>query len=231
MLKNKIMTNEVENQILVLGDSHADLYFNELKKKLFPNLLIRCVGGATTQGLVNPNSKTNALSRFKKSLEAFGKITSHCIILLGEVDCGFVIWYRQQKYNDSIKNQFNRSLNNYFEFIENDLLHFYQRKNIIICGVVPPTIKDNIDKRFLNGARSQVKASLIERTKLTKTYNEKLLNYTKKNQMNYVSIFDDVISKKDGLIDEYYLNDNKYDHHLSASKCTDLWFKKLKRIF
>ena len=35
--------------------------------------------------------------------------------------------------------------------------------------------------------------------------------------MNYVSIFDDVISKKDGLIDEYYLNDNKYDHHLSAS--------------
>ena len=224
------MTNEIENQILVLGDSHADIYFNELKK-LFPNLIIRAVGGATTQGLVNPNSKTDALCQFKKSLKDFGKITSHCIILLGEVDCGFVIWYRQQKYNDTIKNQFNRSLNNYFEFIENNLLNFYPRKNIIICGVVPPTIKDNTDKRFLNGARSQVNASLISRTKLTKKYNEKLLNYAKKNQMNYISIFDDVISKKDGLIDEYYLNDNKYDHHLSASKCTDLWFKKLKRIF
>ena len=142
------MTNEIENQILVLGDSHADIYFNELKKKLFPNLIIRAVGGATTQGLVNPNSKTDALGEFKKSLKDFGKITSHCIILLGEVDCGFVIWYRQQKYNDSIKNQFNRSLNNYFEFIENDLLNL-SKKNIIICGVVHLLSKIILIKNFL----------------------------------------------------------------------------------
>ena len=225
------MTNKIENQILVLGDSHAREFFIELKKELIPNLIIRAVGGATTQGLVNPNTKTNALIKFKKSLEDFGKVTSHCIINVGEVDCGFVIWYRQQKYNDSIKNQFNRSLNNYFEFIENNLLNFYPRKNIIICGVIPPTIKDNTDKKFLAGARSEVKASQIERTKLTKKYNEKLLNYAKQNQLNYISIFDDVISKKDALINDYYLNDNKFDHHLSASKCADLWFKKLKPIF
>ena len=70
----------------------------------------------------------------------------------------------------------------------------------------------------------------LETKFLTTSFSE-ALNYAKQNQLNYISIFDDVISKKDALINDYYLNDNKFDHHLSASKCADLWFKKLKPIF
>lgn len=224
------MINKFENQILVLGDSHAELYFKELKKNFYPNIVLKTVMGATTQGLLNPNSRTNALNKFKESLRDFGNITSHCIILIGEVDCGFVIWYRKKKYKDSIENQLNRSLNNYFQLIETNLLSYYSRQNIIICGVVPPTIKDNTDKKFLNGARAEVDASLLQRTNLTKIYNEKLLYYSTQNGLNYISIFEDVISKENGLVNDFYRHQNKYNHHLSPAKCADIWWKKLKPI-
>ena len=84
--------------ILVLGDSHSNVF--NLSKKDF---LVEFIGGATAQGSVNPNSKTNSLNIFTEKLKTLdlSKI-SNVIIMLGEVDCGFVIWYRHKKHNISI---------------------------------------------------------------------------------------------------------------------------------
>lgn len=49
--------------------------------------------------------------------------------MLGEVDCGFVIWVRSKKYNISIDNQINESITNLFNFIKNEVLNKYSKEN------------------------------------------------------------------------------------------------------
>jgi hypothetical protein len=53
-------------KILVLGDSHSEVfnYCNTKQQNIFFEVVI--VGGATSQGSVNPNSNTNALNIFKE---------------------------------------------------------------------------------------------------------------------------------------------------------------------
>ena len=70
--------------------------------------------------------------------------------MLGEVDCGFVIWVKSKRYNISIDDQINVSVNNLFTFVDNIIATTnYTNKDIIICGSILPTIKDNTDKKFL----------------------------------------------------------------------------------
>ena len=102
-------------KILILGDSHAREYFTVLKDSF--SLEIVWVSGATTQGLVNPNSKTNALNIFENALLRYGFISEICLVMLGEVDCGYLIWYRKENHQESLEFQINRSLNNYFDFL------------------------------------------------------------------------------------------------------------------
>ena len=81
--------------IHILGDSHA-VYFKAAAEagRLGRRRASYCiVPGATAAGMRNPNSMTDALSRFRASLAWTGPRTLH-VIQLGEVDCGFVIWLR-----------------------------------------------------------------------------------------------------------------------------------------
>ena len=100
--------------------------------------------------------------------------------MLGEVDCGFVIWYRKKKYNDSIKSQLERSSNNYFQFLKQEVEKYFPSENILVCCVVPLTIQENTDKSFLKGARTEVTETQLERAKLTETYNHYLSKICRK---------------------------------------------------
>ncbi len=220
-------------EFLVLGDSHAGVFKN-VKAKFnkagsIEEIIFRpkIVPGVTAQGLVNPNAKTHSIDIFKDILKQYANQASKCLMMLGEVDCGFVIWYRVDKYNDSLDNQVNRSINNYFEFIDTEVRRYFQPKDILICGVSPPVIMDNSDKNFLMGARSEVTASLEQRTILTKEYNNMLCSYSKERQYNYISIFDKVISSDTGLVSQEYLRENPSDHHLSTEKTLPLWLYEI----
>ncbi len=93
-------------KILVLGDSHCDIfrYCNIKQNDIYFD--VHNVGGATAQGSVNPNSNTNALNIFRNKIHKINKTDyKYVIINLGEVDCGFVIWYRKKKYNISTEEQ------------------------------------------------------------------------------------------------------------------------------
>ena len=68
----------------------------------------------------------------------------------------------KKKYNDCIKSQLERSLNNYFQFLKQEVERYFPSENILVCCVVPPTIQDNTDKRFLKGARTEVTATQLE---------------------------------------------------------------------
>ena len=122
----------------MIGDSHASIFNNkQLKKSLSHlNLSVCWVGGATVSGLESPNSKTQALPLFT---EAYEKCTpDYVIVLIGEVDTGFVMWWRAEKYDKPIEDM----LDNSVEFYSKLLQQFKGRDKTIAISTPLPTIND-----------------------------------------------------------------------------------------
>ena len=215
-------------KILCCGDSHTDI-FNYCRKKTNDYIFDICiVGGATAQGAVNPNSKTDALNIFLRKIK--NTDADKILIMLGEVDCGFVIWVRSKRYNISVDDQINCSINNLFTFINNIIAtKKYTNKDIIVCGSVLPTIKDSTNKRILNGARCEVDISQFERSKKTLEYNNLLKKKCDTYGYNYIEITDSTIGD-DGIVKNEFLNINPADHHLDNEKTYKLWLSELKNI-
>lgn len=214
---------------LVFGDSHTEVFkYANSKQDLF-KFDVCTVQGASAQGVVNPNSKTDALKifsnvLFKVDIKKYKKF----MIMLGEVDCGFVIWVRSKKYNISVDSQINTCVVNLFDFLKNIVELQFDKNDIIVIGSIIPTIKDNTDKRFLNGARKEVEANLKERTEKTLEYNYKLKNECNKNGYKYIDITDDIYHNNN--LNEKYLNKDPYNHHLDNEKTYNLWISKLKNL-
>jgi hypothetical protein len=218
-------------QILVLGDSHSEIFNYCNKKQERINFEVVVVCGATAQGSVNPNNTTNSLSIFKDKLNNIKPNEfKYLIVNLGEVDCGFVIWYRKQKYNISIEEQLNLTTDNLFNFIKLEILPHFESSQIIINGSVLPTIKDNTNKKYLAGARSEVNASQIDRTVLTIKYNNILQNGSCKNGYNYMDITNYILNNETEVVDTTFLNKNLYDHHLDNENTYNLWLAELYKI-
>jgi len=218
-------------KILVLGDSHSEIfnYCNTKQTKIFFEVIV--VGGATAQGSVNPNSITNALNIFTEKLNNIKPHDFEYIIInLGEVDCGFLIWYRKDKYNISVESQLKTTTDNLFNFINLKILPNFESSKIIINGSVLPTIKDNTDKNYLTGARSVVKTSQIDRTMLTIKYNNMLKNYSFVNGYNYMDITDPILDNETKVVKTEFLNKNIYDHHLDNENTYNLWLNELYKI-
>lgn len=210
---------------LVLGDSHAEV-FNHANTRLRGDPFdVRAIGGATAQGAVNPNSKTDAMRFFEDYISQRHRHHKYCIVMLGEVDCGFVIWYYHEKYGTPLRAQFNRSVGNFFEFVDRVVSLYYAPQDVYICGVVPPTIMDNADKRYLTGARSQISASRVDRTRLTELYNRKLARESRRRRMKFISIFSKTV--RGGSVADEFLNEDPFDHHLSPEKTYQLWLDEL----
>lgn len=217
-----------DKQLMCIGDSHIEV-FNYIKKNnLIPGykIEVKSVGGATAQGMVNPNSKTKALLIFKKYLEKINR-QSWILIQLGEVDCGFVIWYRAEKYGLTIEKQMETSLTNYFSFLKD--LRSKGFKNIVILGAILPTIKDNQDWGKVANLRKEIKATLKERTCLTLRYNSYLKKFALQMKFHYIDITNYILNKKTGVINEIYLNEINTDHHLSNKLTAKLWINELRK--
>jgi hypothetical protein len=215
--------------IIVCGDSHSEVFqVCNLHQSLF-KFDVCTVGGATAQGAVNPNSKTDALKIFTQKIN--NSNSSKLIIVLGEVDCGFVIWVRAKRYNISIDEQIECCINNLFTFVKNILIENsnYKNEDIIISGAILPTIRDSTDKKYLNGARSEVNISQIERTLKTLEYNNLLKDNCDKNGYKYIEITNYIIDDY-GIVKNEYLNKNDNDHHLDFNKTYNLWIAQLNTV-
>ncbi|GAA4268018.1 SGNH/GDSL hydrolase family protein [Hyunsoonleella aestuarii] len=215
-----------KNKIFVFGDSHARVfeYINN-KNILKQKIEVLSIGGATAYGLTNPRSKTNALELFKEKINTECSKKDSLFFFLGEVDCGFVIWYRAKKYNESIDFQFERSLGNYENFLVN--LKKEGFKNLYIIETVLPTIFDGF-KGEIAHERREVVASIEERTLLTLKYNSRLKDISAINGFGFVKITDELIDKKTGVVKLTLLNDDKTNHHLNNYSFAPLILKKIK---
>jgi hypothetical protein len=188
--------------ICVLGDSHSGVFKDCNSNEI--TFDVKIVPGATAQGCVNLNNMTNSLEIFKNHIMNTKKYDK-VMIMLGEVDCGYLIWVRSKRYNISIESQIDLCLKNINIFIDNILLkNGYTSEQIILCGAHLPTIKDNCDPKWLNGARKEVDISQYERTLKTLEFNKLLEEMAKTNGNKYIDITKYIIGE-DGLIKDMNL--------------------------
>ncbi|BDY13545.1 SGNH/GDSL hydrolase family protein [Hydrogenimonas cancrithermarum] len=210
--------------ILVLGDSHVTVFHNFRFMLHFPfkYFQVVSVGGATASGLENPRSKTQAYNIFNDTVakKDFDKI----IIMLGEVDTGFVIWYRASKYNTTVEEMFHQAVDKYTAFIS----RLAARSKLIVISTPLPTI-DEKSKGEVAHARKEVKASQLDRTKLTLKFNKAIENYCKEHHIDMINL-DNQSLGKNGLVIQELKNKIPTDHHYDADAHAKLIISELKKV-
>lgn len=215
------------HHVLVCGDSHANVFRYIQRNHLLRSILFKVVvvGGATAQGMVNPNSKTNALNIFFENI-AKRKKWQEVFFLLGEVDCGFVIWYYAEKYGISLEDQISRSLTNY----RNMLLEIKNRMQlpITVISAPLPTIKDGQSWGEVADARKEIKATLKERVSLTIKYNLKLKELCRELDIFFLDATTNLFDDRKEVIDDRFLNKNKLDHQLDDKMYAEVIINSLK---
>ncbi len=168
------------------------------------------VGGATAQGLVNPNSATDALRIFQGRLDG-ARPPQTIMMELGEVDCGFVIWYRAETHGISVAEQLETSLGNYLGFIDRQLA---AGLSVTVLSVPPPTISDGQQWGEIANLRRAVTASQVERTALTLEYNAQLAQRCSERDVAFLDVTSGLIDASTGLVASHNLNRDPLDHHL-----------------
>jgi hypothetical protein len=210
-----------KKHVICFGDSHVTVFKYIQDNNLLKDYLLDVVdvGGATAQGLVNPNSKTDALEIFRRRLRQAKRFQT-ILLQLGEVDCGFVIWYYAEKYSVSVKEQLKRSIDNYVKFVRE--LQDMGFKSIIAVSAPLPTICDGQDWGEVANARREVKASQKERTDLTLTYNQLLKKRCKGLGIVFLDTTGQLYDEDTGLIKSCFLNEDRVDHHLNNKRYADI---------
>lgn len=216
----------VTDRITVIGDSHVYV-FKDIRLKLrFPNkkFNICAVGGATVSGLENPNPITQAYKIFINKLNALTE-DDVLIIMLGEVDTGFVIWYRAEKYKASVDEMLNLAIENYTNFL---LKAKFVRKLIVISTPLP-TIRDDADLGEVANLRREVKASQKERTELTLKFNRLIREFCEAEEIIFIDLDIESLGQ-DNIVDKKLLNKCKSNHHYDPTAYTKLLKAKLKEV-
>lgn len=142
--------------------------------------------------------------------------------MLGEVDTGFVIWHRSEKYQEPVKQMLDVALKNYEK-----LLIWCSEKAETICISTPlPTIQDGQDWGEVANLRKEIKATQFDRTKLTLEFNHRMQEICCKRGITYISL-DEVSLGEDGLVKKDLLSKNPNDHHYDQGHFAKLIQKRL----
>ena len=73
---------------------------------------------------------------------------------------------------------------------------------------------------------------LVKKLEPTKTleYNMMLKELCSINNYLYIDITNDIINKLTSIVDDKFLNENPYDHHLNSKTTYKFWIKELDKI-
>lgn len=194
------------------GDSHAYVFGNvERHNHLRRTWLdVNVVGGATALGLENPNSRTEALRIF---VGRIAKLPAGRTLLffIGEVDCGFLLWYIAEQRGLPLEEVTERSFGSYTRFLGR--LQAEGRHQIVVATVLLPFVEDYATWAGLKSARKAVRATLDERTALTKRYNAALRAWATSNGCTILDLEAEVTDPATGRTRAELINPNPLDHH------------------
>jgi len=213
---------------LVLGDSHVCIFERWPFTVFFPfvNFDVCMIAGATVSGLANPNSTTKAMPKFNEAIQSrnFSKV----IVNLGEVDAGYVIWYRAEKNEKDVNSMLSDALNKYSEF----LLKIKEKStDVTVLSAPLPTIRDNNDWGEIANLRKEVKASQEQRTLLTIKFNQHMELFCQQNGLSYLN-FDSTCLGNNGTLRPFFYNKDKNDHHYAYNAYSYIVVKAMyKKVF
>lgn len=198
------------SHITCIGDSHVWV-LDHLAEHGAPlehtELAVTGVGGATAFGLANPNSTTNALEVFRQVVADQDART--VLLMLGEIDCGFLAWLRADRDGTSVEQQLAASFERYHRFVD----ELAQRAaTVLVVTVPPPTVPDYSTWGGLDNARRRVTASLRERTDATRTYNGWI---RKLGGVRVVDVEHECLDPSTGLVRDALRRADPLDHHLN----------------
>lgn len=226
VLRDRIIPSD--HRWFVVGDSHIGAFRVAYGQGLLDAPASFCmVVGATAVGLRNPNSLTNALTIFEQRLLPPKKGVIP-VIHLGEVDCGFVIWWRSKRYGEPVDEQLAQSIGAYADFVDKLLAAGYP--GIVVTGASMPTIRDGQDFGEIANLRREVTASLLERTDLTLRYNSELAKLAKERNLPFIDISSAILDKDTGVISDNFRHPDEADHHLNPRLAGRLWANELNRV-
>ncbi|WP_052700759.1 SGNH/GDSL hydrolase family protein [Methylocucumis oryzae] len=169
------------------------------------------VEGATLSGLENPNSKTQAGPKFQHALSETK--ASLIVLCLGEVDAGFVIWYRAEKNNIHVEDAAQRAVENYCKLIESAL----QKNQVIVISTPLPTLRDDSTEGAIAKARAEIKATQQQRTALTSKFNSQIQQWCQAKGISYLNL-DEFSKGSDGLVSNLLRHPNPRNHHYNPKQ-------------
>ena len=222
-----------------LGDSHTHLFQDIERRRLMNKTIIRSVkvGGATAAGIANINSVTKSLRIFQRYIR-FIKKKSYILFMLGEVDCGYLIWHRAKKHNTSVESQLQRSIENYQNFIIHLIDEGYH--NLILSSAPLPAILDEKDWGDLDRSSKDITPTYLqrqntqpiirERTDLTIEYNNRLRIFCNENAISFLDFEQDTLNQQTNLIDNCYRQANPSDNHLETDMVLPIIVKKMRSL-
>jgi len=199
-----------------IGDSHADVFWQmEFSPLYFWKIVpkIKIVHGATATGLANPNSQTKALKIFESYIQKEIKANHYVVFQLGEVDCGFAIWYRAEKHQISVDEQLHQALSNYSKLINKTKA--INGHKTIVCSAILPTIQDGQNFGQVANLRREVNASLHERTALSLRFNAALQKICTTNSLSFLNLDPHLLDQKKQILKACFLHDDPTNHHLN----------------
>ncbi len=219
------LKRRLSEEILVLGDSHASIFHDPQLACRFQKSFFHVfnIGGATASGLANPNSVTRAYQTFRAALD--DTTARQIIVMLGEVDTGFVIWYRAQKYNESVASVTDKAILTYTGF----LLEIQARPARVICVSTPlPTIRDGNDWGEIANARKEVNTTQAERTRLTLHFNQQVAAFCREHDITFIDLDPESLGA-DGTVKSELLNPDPNDHHYAPDAYIRMLVEPLKQ--
>jgi hypothetical protein len=213
-------------KILVVGDSHAKIFRHFMFLRHLPRIhfTVATKGGATASGLATPTSKTQAYKRFREALDTIPR--DLVMLQLGEVDTGYVIWYRARKHNASVEEMFDLAIKTYTSFI----LEIAEKDKLIVISAPLPTITDGNDWGEVADQRKEVTTSQKDRTKLTVKFNSTIQKMCRENSIGYINL-DEECMGENGIVDSFYMHPNPIDHHYHPRRYIALLSKRITEYF
>lgn len=198
--------------VFCMGDSHVSVwnYVDKYAGSFLPRFVPFMVQGATALGLANPNSKTNALNEYRQMLARLPS-SSAVLFNLGEVDCGFLIWFVANREGISEEVIFERALSNYTSFLEKTVLQGFV---VMVTAAAMPTIGDGEPVGAVARLRGSVRATQVQRTEMTRRWNAAIKLFCAAHRITFIDTDHLLLDTKTGLIRAVFKHSDPGDHHL-----------------
>lgn len=206
-----------------MGDSHAGVFAHVARLLPAWRWSLEIVEGATVSGLRNPNSATGAGDTFRQAARTWRG--DAIVTLLGEVDLGFVIWWRAARREVTVRGALRRAVANYCELLE----ECAARARAVVVSAPLPTIADGQEWGEVANLRREVRASQRERTELTLDFNAAVERWCWTNGCAFVDL-DGESMGPDGLVRADLLHPDPLNHHYEPERYARMLAPRLEEV-